>query len=82
MNSYLVQYNRRTRHLEIRAFEGPDRPQAIHERLRLERLRTDADLEIVVLNANSEADLRSTHSRYFKSPAELMASVGSRVRAV
>lgn len=77
MNSYLVQYNRRTRHLQVQVFTGQDRPQAIRERLRLERLRTDSDLEIVVLNSNSEDDLRVTHSRYFKSPTELMASFGA-----
>lgn len=39
--------------------------EATAERLRLDRLNTDPDLEIVAVASESEDHLRVSHSRYF-----------------
>lgn len=57
--------------------EFDDRDLALAARFERERReRHRPGLEIVLLNAASEDDLRATHGRYFKTPAELAASIG------
>lgn len=45
---------------------------AMRRRFELERQPEFADMEIVVLSADSEATLRETHGRYFLTDAELI----------
>jgi len=44
----------------------------MRRKFELERLPEYADMEIVVLSADSEATLRETHGRYFLTDAELI----------
>jgi hypothetical protein len=71
VNNYLIKYNRRSGLTTLREFPGAGgRTAAIHERLRLEAT-CGVDDEIVVIAADSRADLERTHSRYFKTASEL-----------
>ena len=63
MTAYLVQYQRQSGALVLEEF-GSLR-EATAERLRLDRLNTDPDLEIVAIASESEEHLRVSHSRYF-----------------
>jgi hypothetical protein len=70
---YLLTYSRRQgRVIELRKFAADQRQQA--EEARLERdLKSDAEVvEVVLLEAQSEQQLRATHSRYFETASELM----------
>jgi len=49
-----------------------DLMDAMSRRFELERLPEYADMEIVVLSADSEATLRETHGRYFFTMEELL----------
>jgi hypothetical protein len=77
MRNFLVVYNRRTGENSLREFaEGCGR-EAIRERFAQERLhRNDPDIEVVVLGSNSRDELLRTHSRYFRSAGEILASAG------
>ena len=58
--------------LEIRK-AGSSAREAMNTRLALEDLHaTNRAVEVVVLNAESEADLRRTHARYFENVGELV----------
>ena len=54
---------------------------AMRRRFELERQPEYADMEIVVLSANSEATLRETHGRYFLTDAELIERLRNSVDA-
>jgi hypothetical protein len=57
----------------ISAEEYSVRSQALQARFDAERAhRHDPSIEVVVLNARSEDDLRRTHARYFEDVGELM----------
>lgn len=49
-----------------------DSHAAMRRRFGLERLPEYADMEVVVLSAESEATLRETHGRYFFTMEELL----------
>jgi hypothetical protein len=71
MNLYLLIFNRIDGSVEIQEFSDPH--EAIDHLLEAERRRADEpDLEVVLLNAADEADLRRTHSRFFESIDELL----------
>ena len=72
MINFLIQYNRRSGAMTLREFPGATGSAAIHERLRLEAT-AGPDEEIVVITANSRADLERTHSRYFKSASQMVS---------
>jgi hypothetical protein len=77
MSYFLLVYDRSAGELrELREFGDADREAALAERFARER-ETEGrqDLEIVLLGAPSEAALRRTHSRYFKSAREQLASI-------
>jgi hypothetical protein len=77
MSYFLLVYDRSAGELrELREFSDADREAALAERFARER-ETEGrqDLEIVLLGAPSEAALRRTHSRYFKSAREQLASI-------
>jgi len=72
MKYFLVTYDRLVGVGEIRdVFPAECRSVAIRSRFTLEQ-QTNSDTEVVVLGAESEDDLRRTHSRYFKSAATLL----------
>src|SRR4051812_32833912 len=76
VSSFLVQYNRRTGEVQLREFAGEDgRRRALAGRIRAERTRKSADLEVVVLSADSVDKLQRTHGRYFKSASELLSCI-------
>jgi hypothetical protein len=59
----------------VRPFSEADADAAVAERFRLEREhRADVNVEVVLLGASSEEQLRKTHRRYFMTPAEMAAS--------
>lgn len=67
---FLIAYNRPkgiVEHLE--AFDN--QADALGARFAREAGREGSDLELVVLGAASEDDLRVTHARYFKTISEL-----------
>ena len=74
MNYYVLVYNRRPGVANIkRVFSSADRTKALRYRFQLEAAhRDDGDLEIVVLGAESEGDLRTTHARYFTEYKDLL----------
>lgn len=77
MKFYVVRYDRRTGLSQIEPFDGADaRTRALARRFEME-LDADADKEIVVLSAESRADLEMTHARYFHSVHD-MASRGAK----
>lgn len=77
MSNFLVKYNRRTGLLDLEEFRGPDgRGRAFKQRLRAEASRTDQDVEIVVISADSREELAKTHARYFSSPAQIIQRAG------
>ena len=80
MSHFLIVFDRASsRLLSEQCFD--DHRQALEARFRTERMhRTDPDIEVVVLSAESKEALRLTHARYFQSMSSL-ASVASTKRA-
>ena len=73
MTSFLMQYDRRTGDLEVTKFAGEHaREDALAARVEAETSRRSPDVEVVVLTAESEDELRRTHGRYFRSASELI----------
>ncbi len=59
--------------LDVAQFVGEHaREEAPADRVDAEIARTDVDLEVVVLTADSLDELKRTHGRYFLTPAELV----------
>jgi hypothetical protein len=75
MRYFLVVYNRSTGAVEVKNFAASQRERALEERFARElEERGRPEMEVVLLGAESRAALEKTHSRYFKSAAELAAS--------
>lgn len=73
MTSFLMQYDRRTGELEVTEFAGEHaREDALAARVQAEATRANADVEVVVLAADSLEELKRTHGRYFKSIRQLV----------
>jgi hypothetical protein len=71
MNLYVLIFDRIKGSVEIREFSDPE--DAVVHLLEEERRRAYApELEVVLLNAADEEDLRRTHARYFESINELL----------
>ncbi len=71
---FLVEYDRgRGKLASLRAFDESSRQQAADARLELELSLHGRGIEreVVILEAASEAAIRRTHGRYFKSLEEL-----------
>ena len=67
MTYFLLVFDRPRRSLvEMRPFADPD--EALRERIKRELELQSSDIEVVVLGAASEDDLRRTHGRYFPDP--------------
>jgi len=63
--------------VELKRFGRRERGVALAERFRRELVERDRrNIEVVLLSAESEDELRRTHSRYFESSAELAESIG------
>jgi hypothetical protein len=72
--SFLLLYNRRSGALEVREFSGPQgRARALKGRFEAERGRTDKNLEVVVVNADTLEEVKDTHGRYFLNTRDLTA---------
>lgn len=65
MTAYLIQYHRLTGKMDYEQFDSLR--EATLARLRLDRINTDPDLEIVAVASESEEHLRVYHSRYFSA---------------
>jgi spore cortex formation protein SpoVR/YcgB (stage V sporulation) len=77
MLNFLVVYNRRTGEVSIQEFSADQDREAIRARFEAEaQHRGEPDIEVVVLNADSEDTLRRTHGRYFYTAAQLVAGAG------
>jgi hypothetical protein len=65
--------------LSLDSYSQALRAEAHAERLRREKenARNRRDHEVVLLEAVSEAALRSTHARYFKTLSELARDLGA-----
>lgn len=73
MSSYLLIYNRRTGQLRHEEFVGDQgRKAAMRRRLEVEKSRPSADIEVVVLAAESLDQIKHTHGRYFSSTSDLV----------
>jgi len=71
---YLLVYSRSQGKLLLGPVEyGPERRvEALYRRFDLEREYVDnPDIEVIVILASSEGQIRRTHGRYFKTIAEL-----------
>ena len=74
MKYFLLVFDRKRNKLVAPVAEFADAAEALKARFRLETSQEeliDDDLEIVVLGAPTEQDLKNTHSRYFGSGHEL-----------
>ncbi len=74
MSIFLLEYEPATGQLlRLDVFKGEERARAQAERLRREKenIAAHMDREVVLLDAVSEAALRNTHSRYFKTVEEM-----------
>ncbi len=66
MAGFLIEYKRSTGDARIVEFPGPKgHEESLRRRLELEEQRTDPDVEIVSLIADSLDTIKRTHSRYF-----------------
>jgi len=77
VNYYLLVYDRRRGEImEREDFRATDRGRAFKRRLEkmIER-REQPDVEVVLFSAESFSDLLKTHSRYFKTPEEILAGI-------
>lgn len=76
MPNFLLVFNRRTGERPVfreYALSG----DAIHARFEMEHeYRAQPDVEVVVLTARSEEEIRATHRRYFESAQDMAASAG------
>lgn len=78
MKSFLVIYNRLNGDVTVEPFDDP--AEAMSARMSREAHREPHE-EVVVLSSDSEISLRRTHSRYFKSVADILRSSGEALRA-
>lgn len=78
MNYFLIVYDTAAGQiLELKRFGDLQRALALNKRFERELVERDnRNIEVVLLSAESEDELRRTHSRYFESSAELAESIG------
>ena len=72
---FVLVYDRRARGILVRRqYIRERRDEALRERERLVlEYREAADIEVVLLGADSFEDLKKTHARYFESAEQLTA---------
>ncbi len=74
MSYFVIVYDRAQRKILVgpEEFDASRRRAAMGRRFELEaQWRSSPDVEVVVLGAESEDQIRRTHGRYFRSFAEL-----------
>lgn len=74
---FLIEYDRKKGEiLKLQSYPETERLTAQNDRLDLELslIRDDLDYEVVLLEANTENDLRQTHRRYFESLREIAST--------
>jgi len=78
VNYFLIVYDTAAGEiLELKRFGELQRALALSKRFARELAERDKrNIEVVLLSAESEDELRRTHSRYFESSAELAESIG------
>jgi len=74
MKHFLIVYARsKSQVLEFQEFAEQQRAEANAERLKREiQYRLSKDIEVVVIHAESEEQLRETHGRYFRSLQDML----------
>lgn len=78
MKHFLLQYRRSTGQLVDLRDLGEDRAKALVLRFAMEKkVRTDPDVEVVILAAQSRDALVHTHARYFKTMSQLAEELSS-----
>lgn len=79
---FLLTYDRSSgRLIDLKRFNDAERVRALEERFARElQERSRPEREIVLLSADSETDLRTTHARYFNSLTELLSDFGPQLR--
>lgn len=77
MKSFLLIYDRLTGEVSVQAFA--DASEAMAARMRAES-QAGPNTEVVVLSSDSEASLHQTHSRYFRSVAQILKNSGDALR--
>ena len=76
MRHFVLVYDQRLGHLVAPIEVFDDSAAGVARRFELERLhRHDNAIEVVLLGAETEDQLRRTHSRYFKTADEIIASL-------
>ena len=63
MPAFLIEYHRKKGTVRCKKFDSL--VEATRVRIRLDRMNTDPDLEIVAVASANEENLRWSHSRYF-----------------
>lgn len=74
---FLIHYDRASGKLvSIESYDDRDRALASDAKMNLEisLLGSNGSVEVVLLEAPSEEDLKETHSRYFKTLAQLKSA--------
>lgn len=78
--NFLVVYEQSSGKVELECFG--DRDEALRARWARELVEADRPgVEVVVLTAESEADLRRTHGRYFRGLSELVREAAANYSA-
>lgn len=74
---FLLVYSRSGRELRrFKAYSDSEFSRAEHDRLQAELdAGTDGDVESLLLRANDEAAVRSSHARYFENASSLLGDL-------
>lgn len=72
MTLFLLKFDRKQRTVDVEEVHDDGVLERLFEAEQL--LRDRPEMEVVLLTAEDESDLRRTHSRYFESVDELLAS--------
>jgi hypothetical protein len=73
---FVLVYDQRLGRLVAPIEDFADSDTGMKRRFELEREhRSEPTIEVVMLSAESEVQIRRTHSRYFKTTAELIADL-------
>ena len=77
MPHFLIEYDRPRGSLtDLVEYPDDAQPQAMAD-LRRREADKPSHVEVVLLSARSREDIERTHSRYFKTAAEIAASLGA-----
>ena len=74
---YLLQFDAQHNHLDsLQEFADLKKAEKARLEIELALHRKNISREVVILEAENQAALRKTHSRYFDSPEEVLAAFG------